>query len=85
MSGANLGPEKQFAFTALEKNAKAIALLNDSIFYFAELGLEEHETVKLASELLAKEGFKIELGAAGFPTGLVATIGSGVPGGRNIG
>ncbi len=73
------GPEKQFAFEIIERNSKAVALLNDSIFYFGELGLEEHETVRLMSGLLAKEGFKIETGVAGFPTGMLATYGSGKP------
>src|SRR6516162_9705386 len=32
----NTDPEKTFCFEYLDRNAKAIAALNDSVFYFAE-------------------------------------------------
>ena len=48
----NARPEQAFCFDYLERNAKAIATLNDSIFYFAELGMQEFETAKLMSALL---------------------------------
>ena len=75
----NTGPEKAFCFDYLDRNAKAIATLNDSIFYFAELGMQETETSKLMSELLEQGGFKVERGIAGFQSGFCASCGSGSP------
>ncbi len=72
-------PEKAFCFDYLDRNAKAIATLNDSIFYFAELGMQELETSKLMCELLEKGGFKVERGISGFASGFCATCGSGHP------
>src|SRR3569623_582895 len=43
----NISPEKAFAFDTVERNAKALATLADSIFYFGEVGMQEHETSKL--------------------------------------
>ncbi len=71
--------EKTFAFDYLERNASEIALLNDNIFYFAELGMQEHETSKLMSGLLEDNGFHIERGISGFPTGFSASWGTGAP------
>jgi aminobenzoyl-glutamate utilization protein B len=73
------GPEKAFCFDYLDRNAKAIATLNDSIFYFAELGMQEFETSKLMCELLEQGGFKVERGISGFASGFCATCGSGSP------
>lgn len=75
----NAGPEKAFCFDYLDRNARAIALLNDNIFYFAELGMQEVETAGLMTELLAAGGFTVERGIAGFATGFCATCGSGSP------
>jgi aminobenzoyl-glutamate utilization protein B len=75
----NAGPEKELADDFLNRNAAAIATLNDSIFYFGELGMQEFETSKLMSELLEEAGFAVERGIAGFPTGFCATFGSGKP------
>jgi aminobenzoyl-glutamate utilization protein B len=76
---SNASPEKTHCFDYLDRNAKAIAVLNDSIFYFAELGMQEFETSKLMTEQLEKAGFKVERGIAGFPTGFCATYGAGHP------
>ena len=65
--------EKAFCFDYLERNAKAIATLNDSIFYFAELGMQEIETSKLMTELLEQGGFRVERGISGFQSGFCAT------------
>jgi len=75
----NLTPEQSFIFETVDRNAKAIALTGDSIFYFGELGMQEVETARLMSGLLEKAGFKVERGISGFPTGFCATYGSGEP------
>ena len=56
---ANVSPEKAFCFDYLDRNARAIAILNDSIFYFAELGMQETETAKLMSGLLEQGGLTV--------------------------
>jgi hypothetical protein len=75
----NISHEKAYCFEYLERNAKAIATLNDSIFYFAELGMQEIETAKLMTDLLEQGGFKVERGISGFASGFCATCGSGGP------
>src|SRR5437899_5740045 len=75
----NLTPEQSFLFDCIDRNARAIALLGDNIFYFGELGMQEFETAKLMTGLLEKGGFKVERGISGFPTGFCATYGSGQP------
>ena len=71
--------QKKFAFKVVDDNAKAIALLSDNIFYFAELGMQEFETSKLMTEILEKGGFKVQRGISGMPTAFLATYGSGAP------
>jgi aminobenzoyl-glutamate utilization protein B len=76
---ANMSREKALCFDYLDRNAKAIATLNDSIFYFAELGMQEIKTAGLMCELLEEAGFKVERGISGFASGFCATYGSGAP------
>ena len=75
----NLSAEQQFVFDYVDRNAKAIALTGDSIFYFGELGMQEVETSRYLTGMLEKYGFKIQRGVAGIPTAWVATFGSGKP------
>ena len=75
----NLSAEQKFLFDYIDRNARAIALLGDNIFYFGELGMQEFESAKLMTGLLEKGGFQVERGIAGFPTGFCATYGSGHP------
>jgi aminobenzoyl-glutamate utilization protein B len=70
---------KRIAFETVEANARAIALTGDSIFYFGELGNQEYLTADLMTSLLEDEGFSVQRGVAGFPTGFAATYGSGKP------
>ncbi len=75
----NLTPEQRFVFEHVDRNARAIALTGDNIFYFGELGMQEFETAALMTDLLEKGGFKVERGISGFATGFCATYGSGSP------
>lgn len=79
MAAANIGPEKAFVFEVIERNKEAIATVGDSIFYFGEVGMQEHETAALITGLLEEEGFAVERGISGFPTAFLATFGSGRP------
>ena len=51
---------KAYCFDYLDRNAAAVACLNDNIFYFAELGMQEFETAKLMTALLEEAGFTVE-------------------------
>ena len=51
----------------------------DQVFSYAELGFQEFETSKYLTEVLEKNGFKVERGYAGVPTAWFATWGSGKP------
>lgn len=72
---------KRDAVAGVEKRAKLAQEINDSVFSFAELGFQEVETSRYLTDLLEKEGFTVERGTSGMPTGWVArwTNGSGGP------
>jgi aminobenzoyl-glutamate utilization protein B len=53
--------------------------VSDSVWTYAELGLQEFKSSQLLSETLEKEGFTVERGVAGMPTCFVATYGRGKP------
>ena len=51
----------------------------DQVFSYGELGFQEFETSKYLTDVLEKNGFKVERGYAGVPTAWFATWGSGKP------
>jgi len=53
--------------------------ISDSIWHYAELGMQEFKSSALLIKTLEAEGFKIERGVAGMPTCFVATWGEGRP------
>ncbi len=53
--------------------------ISDSIWSYAELGLQESRSSALLAETLENAGFTVERGLAGMPTCFVATYGSGKP------
>jgi len=63
----------------LEKNKQKIINLSDEIWKFAEVGFKEFKSSELYVELLEEEGFKVEKGIAGMPTGFKAVYGHGKP------
>jgi aminobenzoyl-glutamate utilization protein B len=77
----NTGFDKnqQIAIDFLDDPAvqKKVAEINDAIWSYAELGLEEYNTSALLVNYLEKEGFKVEKGVAGMPTAFVATYSNG--------
>src|ERR1700684_1716073 len=77
-------PAKEAAMKAdlsgqIDGMKKQAQVMVDSVFSFGELGFQEFETSKYLSDLLEKEGFRVERGVAGIPTAFVATWGSGKP------
>ena len=79
MTREPFAPEKQSFLDYVERNRESLADLNDSIFYFGELGMQEHRSAELMCSLLEEHGFSVERGICGFPTGFVAVYGSGSP------
>jgi aminobenzoyl-glutamate utilization protein B len=73
------GWEKEFVLDFIERNRQALALLSDSIFYFGELGMQEHRSSALMTEILEEHGFAVVRGISGFPTAFLATYGRGSP------
>ncbi len=70
---------KAEAAAEVEKNAALGQQINDMLFSFSELGFQEVETFAYLTNLLEKNGFKIEKGIAGVPTAWIATWGNGKP------
>lgn len=73
------GAAKSAVFKFLERNAPTLAALSDTIFYFAEPSLEEHESAALMCGILEREGFEVQRGISGFPTAFMAVFGEGSP------
>jgi aminobenzoyl-glutamate utilization protein B len=78
-TGAAADERKQLAFDAIDRNAKQMTDISDSIYFFGELGMQEFEASKLLKNTLEAAGFKVELGGAGMPTNIWAEYGSGRP------
>ena len=55
------------------------AQMIDQVFSFGELGFQEVETSKYLTGVLEKNGFTVQRGYAGIPTGWLAKWGSGKP------
>src|SRR5262245_15989444 len=73
--------EKQSALDWLSRDEvrDRFGRIADSIWSFAELGLQEHKSSALLIETLQREGFTVEKDLAGMPTCFVASFGSGKP------
>ncbi len=70
---------KQEAAADVEAMHAETQQMVDQVFSFAELGYQEFETSKYLTGVLEKNGFTIQRGVAGIPTGWVATWGAGKP------
>ncbi|MGE5358301.1 MAG: hypothetical protein ACM3NQ_04735, partial [Bacteroidales bacterium] len=73
--------EKLKAQAALEVDGLAdlTQQMVDAIFSYGEPGFQEFETQKYCAQVLDRYGFKVVTGVAGFPSGWLATWGSGKP------
>jgi aminobenzoyl-glutamate utilization protein B len=58
---------------------KKFGIISDSIWNFAELGMQEFKSSALLIRTLEDEGFNVSKGVAGMPTCFVASWGSGNP------
>ena len=67
------------AAEGVDRREKQIQEIIDSLFSFSELGFQEFETQAYMTRLLEKEGFTVEQGVSGMPSGWWASWGSGKP------
>ena len=70
---------KRDAFRYIDLNKGEIAKIGDAVFFFAELGMQEHRTSEFTADALRKAGFDVEVEIAGIPPAWMATWGSGKP------
>jgi aminobenzoyl-glutamate utilization protein B len=56
-----------------------LVTINQEIWTFAEVGLQEYRSAAKLAGVLKKTGFKVKEGVAGMPTAFVAEYGSGKP------
>ena len=67
------------AITWVDDNYRYLSDINDRIWEFAEVGLQEYRSAELLASELEKAGFSIQRGVAGMPTAFVACWGSERP------
>ncbi len=81
LGAADLYKEKRSLLEYLDNPAtvRKYGVISDSIWHYAELGMQEFKSSGLLIKTLEKEGFKIDRGVAGMPTCFVATWGEGSP------
>ncbi|HVG18800.1 MAG TPA: amidohydrolase [Blastocatellia bacterium] len=77
--GPNLDDLKREAITKVDDLRVFTQQMVDQIYSYSELGFQEYETGRYLTDILGKNGFKVERGVAGIPTAWVASYGSGKP------
>jgi len=78
---ADMYKAKKSALEYLGDNAvvRKFGIISDSIWSFAELGMQEFRSSAILIRALEEEGFSVEKGVAGMPTCFVASWGTGKP------
>jgi aminobenzoyl-glutamate utilization protein B len=74
-----LAAMKKEAIAGVDSRAKMAQVMVDTVFSYSELGYHEVHSSAYLSDILEKNGFKVERGIAGIPTAFMATWGSGKP------
>jgi len=74
-----LGAVQKTAVATVEAQRKNILGVNQSIWEFAEVGLEERKSSALLVRKLKEAGFKVKTNVANMPTAFVASYGTGRP------
>jgi aminobenzoyl-glutamate utilization protein B len=64
---------------AVDKKSQLLIEVSDALWEYAEIALLEYKSSKFLTDVLEKEGFKVEREVAGLPTAFVASYGSGKP------
>jgi aminobenzoyl-glutamate utilization protein B len=81
VTGKEVAKEKKFVLEWLSQPqvVEQFGKISDSIWSYAELGMQEFKSSALLADTLEEAGFTVERGTAGMPTCFVATYGSGDP------
>jgi aminobenzoyl-glutamate utilization protein B len=80
LSGAEaLRPSQQTATADVDRRTDELREVHQSLWKFAEVGLEERKSSALLVEKLKQAGFEVKTGISGMPTAFVASYGSGKP------
>jgi len=74
-----LSDAKKATLEWVSKNEDMLVEVHQKIWELAEVGLQEIKTAKTLTDILEKEGFKVEKSVAGMPSAFVATYGKGKP------
>src|SRR5215470_8742921 len=74
-----LTPIQQEMIRYLDGLRPELVSVNQDIWTYAELGLEEHRSAARLVKVLKKAGFEVTEGVSGMPTAFVATFGKGKP------
>lgn len=74
-----LRESQQTAVRAVDARADELRAVNQAIWEFAEVGLEEQQSSALLMQKLKQAGFEVRAEVAGMPTAFVASYGSGHP------
>jgi aminobenzoyl-glutamate utilization protein B len=79
MAAARIQEAKQRLSADVDGMRTLTQQMVDQVFSFGELGYQEYETSKYLTGVLQRNGFIVQTGVAGIPTGWTATWGSGKP------
>jgi aminobenzoyl-glutamate utilization protein B len=72
-------PAENTALAEIDRAADLLKDVNQKIWHFAELGLQEKQSSALLVDILKQRGFEVKTGIAGMPTAFEASYGSGAP------
>ncbi len=76
---APLSPQHQEALRRLDELRPELVRINQDVWAYAEVGLEEHRSAARLIGALKKGGFRVREGVSNMPTAFVAEYGSGAP------
>lgn len=76
---AKPSPVEQDILKSLDGMRPELVAINQDIWTFAELGLQEHRSAARLAGVLKKAGFRVKEGVSDMPTAFVAEYGSGSP------
>ena len=70
--------QKKHAYEVIDRNAAATAMVGDSLFYYGELGMQEHESAKFLKQTLelrvAMEANKVRVSGGPGPIGMAKLL-----------
>jgi len=79
VESAKLTLEKKHILSWLDAHFSELSEINEKIWQFAEVAMEEYRSSELLASYLEKNGFQVTRGVAGMPTAFVAAYGRGDP------